>query len=131
VADPEALLGQPALRAVIEEARTRADVVLVRSAPIDSASRFLPLARLCDGILLVSRPRSLRPARAAQLSALIALSAPLVGVVLDECGPSRGDTIAAMPLRPAVDHHRGGQNGNGNAKPGGTQNASPFGTGDV
>jgi hypothetical protein len=48
-------------------------------------------------------------------------------------GLSRVETIAALPQRPAVDHDDGDHNGNGkgNAKPGSTRKASPFGTGDV
>jgi Mrp family chromosome partitioning ATPase len=131
VASPEVLLGQAALRQIVEAARARADTVLVRSAAVESASCSLPLARLCDGILLVSRPRSLSQSRAARISGLIALSAPLLGIVLDEGGAGRSDTIAAMPRRPLVGHSHGSPNGNGNGTTNGAVSARPFGAGDV
>jgi Mrp family chromosome partitioning ATPase len=129
VACPEALLGQPTLRKVVEAARARADLVLLRSAPLESASCSLPLARLSDGIVLVSRPRSLRQVQAAQLSRLIALTAPLMGIVLDEGGASRNDTVDAMRQRPVVSHDDGGPNGNGTTN--GAAKPQPFGAGDV
>jgi Mrp family chromosome partitioning ATPase len=127
VACPEALLGQPALRKVIEAARARADIVLLRSAPLECASCSLPLARLCDGMLLVSRPCSLSPDRAARLSGLIDLSAPLLGIVLDEGSSGGSDTLAAIPRRPVVGHRE--PNGNGHGSPNGNGHGSPNGNG--
>jgi Mrp family chromosome partitioning ATPase len=126
---PEPLLGQPALRKVVEAARARADTVLLRSAPLESASRSLPLARLCDGILLVSRPRSLSHARAAQLSEHIAHCAPLLGIVLDGGCAGRSDAIAPLPRRPVVGHDHGSPNGNGTTN--GAAKARPFGASDA
>jgi capsular polysaccharide biosynthesis protein/MinD-like ATPase involved in chromosome partitioning or flagellar assembly len=82
VAEPEALLGRAAMRDVLEEAKERSDLVLVLTGPLNQPSGVLPLACLCDGVIVLTQ-RSIRTDRAQEIVDLLgAAGAPLLGTVL-------------------------------------------------
>ena len=72
VAGPEALLGRGSMRDVLAQAAERNDIVLVLTCPLDRPSGALPLARLCDGAIVLARPRSLHAQQAQEISGLLA-----------------------------------------------------------
>jgi polysaccharide biosynthesis transport protein len=82
VAEPEALLGRPAMREALEEAKTRGDFVLVLTGSLDRPSGVLPLARLCDGAIVLAE-RSMKADRAQEIVELLSTTGvPLLGTVL-------------------------------------------------
>jgi Mrp family chromosome partitioning ATPase len=77
----------------IDQARDRADIVLVQAPPLDRPGATMPVARLCDGIIVVGRPRSIKAARArAIMDLLSATPTPILGIVLD---PASGQATRA------------------------------------
>ncbi len=115
VAEPEALLGRAAMQDVLEEAKARGDLVLVLTAPLDEPSCVLPLARLCDGVILLAHERSTKAEQAhAIVELLSATEAPLLGTVLVSAGAAGqrragalGDFARLVPAEQAI------ANGNG------------------
>jgi polysaccharide biosynthesis transport protein len=82
VAEPEALLGRAAMGEVLEEAKARGDFVLVLTGPLDQPSGVLPLARLCDGVIVLAE-RSMKADRAQGIVELLSTTrVPLLGTVL-------------------------------------------------
>jgi Mrp family chromosome partitioning ATPase len=67
----------------------------------------LPLARLCDGAIVIARPRSLRAEQAGEIADMFAgTRARMLGVVLmpadySELGSQRGGRIVDSTPRPA------------------------------
>ncbi len=115
VAEPEALLGRPAMREVLEEAKARGDFVLVLTGPLDQPSGVLPLARLCDGTIMLAE-RSMKADRAQDIVELLSTTGvPLLGTVLVPDGyTEEGSTgprqdFAGLAPRP----ERASVNGNG------------------
>jgi capsular polysaccharide biosynthesis protein len=83
VAEPEALLGRAAMRDVLDQAEARGDLVLVTTAPLDHPSGVLPLARLCDGVIVLAHEQSTRAEQAQGIVELLRTTdAPLLGTVL-------------------------------------------------
>jgi Mrp family chromosome partitioning ATPase len=83
IGEPEALLGRGAMRDVLAQAAERNDVVLVLSCPLDRPSGVLPLARLCDGAIVLARQRSLHVEQAHAIRDLLAgTRARMLGTVL-------------------------------------------------
>jgi capsular polysaccharide biosynthesis protein len=107
VGEPEALLGRGAMRDVLAQAAERNDVVLVLSCPFDRPSGVLPLARLCDGAIVLARQRSLHVEQARGIADLLAgTRARMLGAVLlpadfAEVGPQRRGHIVDRIPRPA------------------------------
>jgi polysaccharide biosynthesis transport protein len=87
-ANPGALLGSKQVKAILEIARARADMVLFDSAPVMAVSDNLHLASLVDGVVMVvrsgvTRRRSLARAR----TRLDKASARVVGVIVNGLSP--------------------------------------------
>ena len=119
VAEPEALLGRAAMRDVLEQAKARGDLVLVLTAPMDQPSCVLPLARLCDGVILLAHERSMKADQAEEIVDLLSTSGtPLLGTVLVPAGSAEhglmGAGLGFEGLVPGVEWANG--NGNGNVE---------------
>jgi capsular exopolysaccharide synthesis family protein len=89
--NPSGLLASRHMSGVLEQARQRADLVLIDAPPVLAVADCLPLCRQVDGVLLVARygstrRRSLRRAKAQLEQA----GAHIVGVVIN--GLSRRET---------------------------------------
>ena len=87
-ANPAALLSSGAMAALLEQARERADLVLIDSPPVLAVSDCLPLSSKVDGVLLVTRfgttqRRSLIRAK----EVLQKVGARVVGVVVNGLSP--------------------------------------------
>jgi succinoglycan biosynthesis transport protein ExoP len=87
-ANPGAVLGSKQVKAILEIARARADMVLFDSAPVMAVSDNLHLASLVDGVVMVvrsgvTRRRSLARAR----TRLDKASARVVGVIVNGLSP--------------------------------------------
>lgn len=107
VGEPEALLGRGAMRDVLAQAAERNDIVLVLSCPFDRPSGVLPLARLCDGAIVLARRRTVHVGEAHSIAELLrGTRARMLGVVLlpddfsDGGGHGRGHIVDRIP-RPA------------------------------
>lgn len=114
VAEPEALLGRAAMREVLEQAQARGDVVLIATEPLDQPSGVLPLARLCDGVIVLAHERAVRVEQAHRIAELLNSSgAPLLGTVLvpGDSGQQNagGQSFAGLVPRPER------SNGNGSS----------------
>ena len=79
------------LRALFDELRRRADVVFVDTPPVVSSALATLVAPLADAVVLVARVGSTPAAALADAAwQLRTVSAPLLGVILDDAGsPSR------------------------------------------
>jgi polysaccharide biosynthesis transport protein len=111
VAGPEMLLGRAAMREVLEQAKARGDLVLVLTAPLDEPSAVLPLARLCDGAIVLAG-RSTKADRAREIVELLSTTgAHLLGTVLvsEQSATGAGQGSAGLAPRAA----RASANGNG------------------
>ena len=116
VAEPQALLARGAMREVLERAKARGDFVLVQTAPLAEPSGVLPLARMCDGIIVLVRQRSMRAERARGIAELLgATKVPLLGtIVVPADSPGRSATGPAPDTVEAREHDQPlGTNGNG------------------
>jgi non-specific protein-tyrosine kinase len=93
--NPSELLGSRAMTALLEEARRRYDVVLVDTPPLMPFTDAAAVAPSTDGAILVVRyGRTRRDQVAASVSALEAVSAPVLGSVITMAPGKRGDTFA-------------------------------------
>ncbi len=111
VAEPGALLGRATMKAVLEEAKDRGDLVLVLTAPLDQPSCVLPLARLCDGVILVAHERCVKADQAQEIVALLSTTrARLLGTVLVPAGLSEPGLMGTGLVSSA---ERESANGNG------------------
>ena len=72
------------MRDVLEQAKARGDLVLVTTAPLDHPGGMLPLARLCDGVIVLAHEQSTRAEQAQGIVELLRTTdAPLLGTMLD------------------------------------------------
>ena len=105
VTQPEVLLARPAMAGVFDEAKVRADVVLVLTAALERASGFLPLASICDGVILLASERSVTVERAQRIVNLLGgVGTPLLGTVLVPGGRRERPSGAAQGLATLVPH---------------------------
>jgi succinoglycan biosynthesis transport protein ExoP len=80
--NPQSTLSQPGMRAVIEAARARADVVLIDTAPIGTVNDPITMTRLVDAVVLVARlNQTTKDAGRRALRVLRNMGLPLTGVV--------------------------------------------------
>jgi len=87
-----AVLATAGVTAVLEEARSHWDVVLVAAAPALDGADPLDLAAAADAVVVVARAgRSTRPQLVRAVDALDGVRAPVLGVVLDGVRPARAD----------------------------------------
>jgi capsular polysaccharide biosynthesis protein len=114
VAEPEALLGRAAMRDVLDEARERGDLVLVLTGPLSRPSGVLPLARLCDGAIVLAET-SMRVDQAEQTAQLLASTGTrLLGTVLIEPDSAEQTTSSEQLMTgPARQAEPVNSNGNG------------------
>jgi tyrosine-protein kinase len=97
---PQALLSGEPIEHVVWQARRRADMVIVTSAPTTAGSDALQLARLADTVLLVARrDRTDGTALANAARALARADAAPAGVVLMTPRPLGVTLRAALPRR--------------------------------
>jgi polysaccharide biosynthesis transport protein len=96
VAEPETLLGRPVLQDVLAEAKERGDLVLVATATLDQPSCVLPLARLCDGVIVVALEGSINADDAREIVSLLsATGIQILGIVLDQGVSSAQDASSS------------------------------------
>ncbi len=90
VVDPSELLLSPRFREFLAEVRPSYDVVIIDSPPLLLATDPSILGSAADGILLVVRAARTRREDAAEaLEFLDVVDTPLLGVVVNGCGPGR------------------------------------------
>lgn len=82
------VIGSPAVRRLFDEARQRADFVIVDGAPL-VVSDSLTLARLVDGVILVVDASTRRDALARAMEKLEVTGATVLAAVLNRYEPSR------------------------------------------
>jgi capsular polysaccharide biosynthesis protein/Mrp family chromosome partitioning ATPase len=96
----QALLAGPQMAAVIEEARLRADIVVIAGGPLAERGHAMSLAHAVDSVLLVVRRGRTRQAAARRaLHSLQAIEARVLGAALTGAPRSRGDRRAARRRR--------------------------------
>ncbi len=116
--NPSELLGSSQMRMLLDELRTRSDIVLIDAPPLLPVTDAAVLAQECDGAILVVRyGRTTREQVTRAVRALNAVSAHVLGTVLTMV-PNRGPhsqgyrqsyyesrpdrpTLAAVPATPA------------------------------
>jgi capsular polysaccharide biosynthesis protein len=110
-AEPEGLLGRDAMREVLEQAKLRGDLVLVSTAPLERPSAMLPLARVCDGIIVLAQEGSMKAEQAQGIASRLAeTDASLLGTVILPAQPS----AASAPGFSGLIARNGGTSANGN-----------------
>ncbi len=88
VPNPAELLGSRAMVALIEQARSRFDYVVIDTPPVLMASDALLLSPHADGVVVVVRAAQSKDFELAQmLDQMLATGAPLVGAVLNGYDP--------------------------------------------
>lgn len=89
--NPSELLSSKRMGAVLDELRLRFDYVIIDSAPILAVADGLSIAQFADGVILIARSgtTAASPLNRA-LSALVQVSAPVVGIVLNRVRPRDG-----------------------------------------
>jgi capsular exopolysaccharide synthesis family protein len=84
---PAGLLGSDQMRRILAEARSKADVVLMDTAPILVASEVAPLVGDVDAVVVVAEAGKTTSDVAGRTTDLLKrLGAPVVGVVLNRAG---------------------------------------------
>jgi capsular exopolysaccharide synthesis family protein len=112
IARPAEALQSRKMRTLLEEARERADLVLIDAPPLLPVADSLVLASYVDGILLVvDGQRTKRAALLQARGALDQIAANVLGVVLNNVDPSKvGAEYAAYGYyRPDPSHSVAGQ----------------------
>jgi polysaccharide biosynthesis transport protein len=83
--NPQRLLARPEMAAVVETARSLADVVIIDTPPIGTVNDSATLGRLVDSVIIVSRlNQTTKDAARRALRVLRNLSADLMGVVVTD-----------------------------------------------
>jgi capsular exopolysaccharide synthesis family protein len=81
---PSQLLESPAMRSLVAEAGTMYDMVIIDTAPISACADAATLARLSDGIMLVTRPNiTIKEVLQRAVSELKHNQIPVLGVVVN------------------------------------------------
>ncbi|MBW4608854.1 MAG: polysaccharide biosynthesis tyrosine autokinase [Hassallia sp. WJT32-NPBG1] len=81
---PSQLLESPAMRSLVAEAGTMYDMVIIDTAPISACADAATLARLSDGIMLVTRPSiTIKEVLQRAVSELKHNQIPVLGVVVN------------------------------------------------
>ncbi len=89
---PQRLLSRSTMRALIEQARSLADVVLIDTPPIGTVNDAITLARIVDSALIVAKlDQTTKDASHRALRALRGLNASLVGIVITNAPDVRQD----------------------------------------
>lgn len=87
--NPQRVLSQAAMRALVEQARTLADIVLVDTAPAGTVNDPLTMARLVDGVVIVARlNKTTKEAARRALRVLGNAEVELTGVVVTDAAES-------------------------------------------
>jgi capsular exopolysaccharide synthesis family protein len=83
--NPQRLLARPEMAAVVETARSLADVVIIDTPPIGTVNDSATLGRLVDSVIIVSRlNQTTKDAARRALRVLHNLNADLMGVVVTD-----------------------------------------------
>ena len=105
---PSTLLSSEHMRAVVNEAKAVADIVVLDSAPILSVSDAAYLLPFVDGVLIVARAGWTRPEIAARTTEVLErLGAPILGVVLNAAKEIPVPSGYRAYVRPREDGHAG------------------------
>ena len=100
--DPHVLISQPAMAKLIEEARARADVVLIDAAPVLTGADALALAPVVGAALVVMRlHRTTKDAATRAVEVLESVGASPVGAVVMNAGAGTFPHSSAPPSRRA------------------------------
>ncbi|MFM7684949.1 MAG: polysaccharide biosynthesis tyrosine autokinase [Actinomycetota bacterium] len=89
--NPSEMLGGSRMRAMIEELKLNADVVIIDSAPLLPVTDSVVLAGLVDAVVLVAKAHQTSRRQVAEATeTLHRVGAPLVGLVLNRVEAKRG-----------------------------------------
>jgi Mrp family chromosome partitioning ATPase len=89
--DPGEFVGTAALSEILEELRERADIVLVDAPPTLNVGDAMTLSTKVDGILVVSRMKTVRRQMLSELSRILAGSpTPVLGYVVTGADAEEG-----------------------------------------
>ena len=101
--NPQALLGSPSMRDVIQEAALSADAVLIDTPPVATVNDAVTLVDVVDGALVVVRLASTtRDALARAMRTLTNLELPVLGFVATNATPPSGRYYAPEADRAAA-----------------------------
>ncbi len=81
--NPAELIESQAMRSLVEEARSRYDIVILDTPPITAVSDALPLLLTSDGVILVGRIGTDRRLAVRARDILSEVQAPLLGIVVN------------------------------------------------
>jgi Mrp family chromosome partitioning ATPase len=82
--NPVQFLKSAAMRAVVQEARSRYELVVIDTAPLEMVADSLPLVALSDAAIIVGRPGvTTRSAATALRDRLEMVAAPVIGTVVN------------------------------------------------
>ncbi|MDP9293796.1 MAG: hypothetical protein M3O90_05115 [Actinomycetota bacterium] len=104
--NPQLTMVQPAMRSLVESARSLADVVLIDTAPVGIVNDPVTMARLVDGVVLVARlNQTTKDAARRALRVLRNVEVPLIGVVITDAAATEvysyyGPVPGAAPVKP-------------------------------
>ncbi|CAN5577326.1 hypothetical protein BH20ACT23_BH20ACT23_23570 [soil metagenome] len=101
--NPTELLGSDAMRDVMEQARARADFVIVDIAPVLAVADAMTLARRCDGVLFIAdAAKSSQGAVMQARQQLEQVGAKIIGGVLHNFDSSKSPAYAGQVETPYV-----------------------------
>ena len=115
--NPSELLGSPAMRAVLEQAKAQFDVILFDSPPLLAVTDAAVLSTMVDGSILVIRMgKTAREAARRALSQLRAVHARILGTLLNDVSAKSGGYGGYGYTYYAYYGSEASGNGNGNGK---------------
>lgn len=113
--NPSELLGSPAMRQVIGEAKEQFDMVLFDSPPLLAVTDAAVLSGVTDGTILIARmQKTTRAALSRAMSNLRAVRAPVLGAVLNDVRSGRGGSYGGYGYYYYAYY---GSESNGNGRP--------------
>ena len=113
--NPSELLGSPAMRQVVGEAKSQFDMVLFDSPPLLAVTDAAVLSGIADGTILIARMhKTNRAAVSRAMSNLRAVRAPVLGAVLNDVRSGRGGSYGGYGYYYYAYY---GSESNGNGRP--------------
>ena len=113
--NPSELLGSPAMRQVVGEAKSQFDMVLFDSPPLLAVTDAAVLSGVADGTILIARMhKTNRAAVSRAMSNLRAVRAPVLGAVLNDVRSGRGGSYGGYGYYYYAYY---GSESNGNGRP--------------
>ncbi len=113
--NPSELLGSPAMRQVVAEAKAQFDMVLFDSPPLLAVTDAAVLSGVVDGTILIARmQKTNRAAVSRAMANLRAVRAPVLGAVLNDVRSGRGGSYGGYGYYYYAYY---GSESNGNGRP--------------